>query len=83
MSAIKWLAIIMTQKMRARNICKGILNYVFLKYAKWYGTLQSSLLPFSEAQKTLDRTSTQEPSVDNCGKKMRKPIIMTYAGEGK
>lgn len=55
----------------------------FSNYAKSFGTLQSDLLAFCEAQKELDKTSTQELSVDNCGKKMRKAMTTIYAGEAE
>lgn len=55
----------------------------FSNYAKSFGKLQSDLLAFCEAQKELDKTSTQELSVDNCGKKMRKAMTTIYAGEAE
>lgn len=55
----------------------------FSNYAKSFGTLQSDLLAFCEAQKKLDKTSTQELSVDNCGKKMRRAMTTIYTGEAE
>lgn len=77
---MKYLVTTTKQRILVTIICRGVLKNVFLKFL--YECVWDTAIKLL-AQKALERTSTWEVIVDNCGKKMREAMTASCAGEAK